>query len=93
MREISKTKIGEEFKPAPQFKKLYYIYLMLGTLVGILPWCIPVVHVIFQVSDNAPFVVTFFVLIPLLSILMFIAYFTGFQNITIRCVTNSQKMK
>lgn len=38
MKEILKTKIGEEFKPAPQFKKLYYIYFLSVILPGILLW-------------------------------------------------------
>lgn len=38
MKEILKTKIGEEFKPAPQFKQLYYIYLSSVILPSILLW-------------------------------------------------------
>ena len=68
------TKIDESFKPAPQFKTLYYLYLLLGILFGILPWCIPLVIFIYEKSDNAPFVVTFFVLLPILAVLLFIAY-------------------
>lgn len=67
-------RIGEEFQPAPQFKTLYYIYLLLGILLGIVPWCIPLILYIPTVSDNAPFIVTFFVLLPLLSVVSFIAY-------------------
>ncbi len=74
MQEIFKIKVGEEFRPAQQFKSLYYIYLILGTLFGILPWCIPMAYFIGQASDNAPFVVTFFFLMPLLSFLIFVAY-------------------
>jgi membrane protein YdbS with pleckstrin-like domain len=73
MRKNPKIKIDEEFKPAPQFKKLYYIYLLLGILIGVLPWCLPLVLFIPRVSDNAPFVLSL-ILIPLLSILIFIAY-------------------
>lgn len=73
MSETLKPKIGEEFKPAPQLKTLYYIYVMLGILFGVLTWYIPVLLVISQISDNAPFVVTL-VSIPLLLILIFIAY-------------------
>ncbi len=74
MKSVLKTKVGEEFRPAQQFKSLYYIYLILGTLFGILSWCIPLVYFIGQASDNAPFVVTFFILVPLLSFLISVAY-------------------
>ncbi|MCP8322006.1 MAG: PH domain-containing protein, partial [archaeon] len=67
MGEIPKTKIGEEFKPASQFKKLYHIYLMLAILLGILTWYIPTL--IF-----APFIISLGILIPVLAILIFIAY-------------------
>jgi membrane protein YdbS with pleckstrin-like domain len=73
MSETHKPKIGEEFKPAPQLKTLYYIYVMLGILFGVLTWYIPVLLAISRVSDNAPFIVTL-VSIPLLVILIFIAY-------------------
>ena len=73
MSETFKTKIGEEFKPAPQLKTLYYLYLMLGILFGVLTWYIPVLLVISRVSDNAPFVVTL-VSLPILVLLIFIAY-------------------
>ncbi|MDD2666530.1 MAG: PH domain-containing protein [Methanocellales archaeon] len=71
MQAVLNTKVGEEFRPAQQFKSLYYIYLMLGTLFGILPWCIPVVYF---AGRTAPFLVTFFVLVPLLALLIFVAY-------------------
>ena len=37
---VTKTldvKIGEEFKPAAEFKRLYFIYLLLVIVVGIIP--------------------------------------------------------
>ena len=69
MKKIPKTKIkiGEEFKPAPQFKKLYHIYLMLVILLGVLTWYIPMVFL-------APFIATFCVSIPTFAILIFTAY-------------------
>jgi len=73
MSETRKPKISEEFKPAPQLKTLYYLYLMLGILFGVLTWYIPVLLVISHASDNAPFVITL-VSLPLLGILIFIAY-------------------
>jgi len=36
MKEKLKIKIGEELKPVPQFKKLYYIYLLLAIIFAIL---------------------------------------------------------
>jgi Uncharacterized conserved protein len=67
MERKLKIKIGEEFKPAPQFKKLNYIYLVLVVLFGILTWYIPVLLF-------APFKVTLGISIPILAILIFIAY-------------------
>ncbi|MCD6494013.1 MAG: PH domain-containing protein [Archaeoglobaceae archaeon] len=67
MREKLKIKIGEEFKPSPQFKKLYYIYLLLAIIFGILWWYIPVLLLI-------PFEVKVGITISILAILIFIAY-------------------
>lgn len=67
MIEKFKIKIGEEFKPAPQFKKLYYIYLMIGILFGVLTWYSPVLLF-------APIEVVLGISIPVLTILIFIAY-------------------
>lgn len=52
MKTALNTKVGKEFRPSQQFKSLYYIYLMLGTLFGILPWCIPLVYFIGQASEQ-----------------------------------------
>jgi len=35
------VRVGEDFKPSPQFKTLYYIYVALGALVCTIPWLIP----------------------------------------------------
>ncbi len=67
MREKLKIKIGEEFKPSPQFKKLYYIYFLLAIIFGILWWYIPVLLF-------APFEVKVGITISILAILIFIAY-------------------
>jgi hypothetical protein len=37
------VRVGEDFKPSPQFKSLYYIYAALGMLVCIVPWLIPTI--------------------------------------------------
>lgn len=66
MAEMKEIKIGEEFRPARQFKKLYYIYLMLAILFGILPWFLPVFLF-------APFPVIIGFLIPILAILIFVS--------------------
>ena len=67
MREKLKIKIGEEFKPAPQFKKLYYIYLLLAIIFAILWWYLPVLLF-------TPFGVKVGITILILAILIFIAY-------------------
>lgn len=67
MMENSKIRINEEFKPTPQFKKLYYIYLILAIPIAILIWYIPIL--IF-----APFIITLIISIPILAILIFILY-------------------
>ena len=64
-------KIDEEFKPAPQFKKLYYIYLIFLTPILLLTWYIPVI--VF-----APFIVimivSLVVFLPIVAMLTFTAY-------------------
>lgn len=67
MREKLKIKIGEEFKSAPQFKKLYYIYFALAVIFGILTWYIPILLL-------APFEIKLCLSIPILAVLIFIAY-------------------
>lgn len=67
MREVLKTKIDEEFKPSPQLKKLYFIYLVLIIFVGILSWYIPVLI-------TAPFVITLIFSVPVLFVLVFTVY-------------------
>jgi hypothetical protein len=72
VKEKLKIKIGEEFKPAPQFKKLYYIYLALVfvPIFGILIWYLPILIL-------APFKVKLVISIPIFAIfaiLIFIAY-------------------
>jgi len=67
MRKMLKTKIDKEFKPSPQFKKLYCTYLTLVILVFILPWLIPII--IF-----APAIPALFISVVFLIILIFTAY-------------------
>jgi membrane protein YdbS with pleckstrin-like domain len=63
-----KQKIGEEFKPSPKLKKLYYIYLISVTIFGILPWYIPVL--IFVPFFEIKLIIS----IPILITLIFISY-------------------
>ena len=74
MPTIPEIKLDEEFRPAPQLRTLYVIYLLLGILIGVLPWCLPLVLYIPRVSDNAPFIILFFLVLPLLAFLGFVAY-------------------
>ncbi len=67
MNEKLKLKIGEEFKPSPQFKKLYYIYLTLGFILVVLWWYLPLL--IF-----APFEAKIGFSISLLIVLILIVY-------------------
>jgi membrane protein YdbS with pleckstrin-like domain len=73
MPTTPEIKLDEEFRPAPQLRTLYFIYLLLGILIGVLPWCVPLVLSIPRVSDNAPFIILFFLVLPLLAFLGFIA--------------------
>ncbi len=66
MTKTLKINIGEEFRPAPQVKELYNIYLILGILFGVLTWYIPIL--VF-----APFLATLSISIPMLAVLVFIA--------------------
>ncbi|MCP8304600.1 MAG: PH domain-containing protein [archaeon] len=84
----TQIRIGEEFKPAPQFKRLYFIYLMLAIPIVVLTWYIPVI--IF-----APFIVVVIVslgiLLPILVILIFTAYWIPrFYDTILYKLTNSE---
>jgi membrane protein YdbS with pleckstrin-like domain len=70
MRDIIKT--GEEFKPAPQFKKLYYIYLLLAVIIGILPWYVPML--LFAPKDFSAFLVITGTSMLILAVLIFVVY-------------------
>lgn len=60
-------KIGEEFKPSSRLKNLYYTYFISATVLGVLTWYIPVL--IF-----APIEVVVWISIPIIIILVFVAY-------------------
>jgi len=67
MSEKIKVKINEEFRPAPQLKKLYWIYFVLAIFLGVLWWCIPVILF-------APPVITVCISLPIMVVLIFTAY-------------------
>jgi len=71
VEEKLKIKIGEEFKPAPQFKKLYYIYLLLWIFLGVLTWYIPV---FFLAPLETTFMITMGISVPILATFAFIVY-------------------
>ena len=61
-----KVRIGEKFKPSPRFKRLYYIYLLIAFLLGVLTWYVPTLIL-------APPVVKIAVTIPVFAVLSFTA--------------------
>jgi len=42
MEKTVRTKTGREFRPAPQFKSLYYIYFVLVLIFAVFTWYVPV---------------------------------------------------
>jgi membrane protein YdbS with pleckstrin-like domain len=78
------VKLDEEFRPASQLRSLYYIYLLLGILIGVLPWFVPLVLYLPRESDNALFIIIFVLLLPLLIVLGFIVYWISLYYRTIR---------
>jgi len=41
-KRFGEIKLNEEFKPSPQFKKLYFIYFAFGVCIGVLTWYLPI---------------------------------------------------
>ncbi|MCX8188234.1 MAG: PH domain-containing protein [Nitrososphaeria archaeon] len=76
-------RVGENFKPSPKLKSLYYTYLFLTLVLGILSWYIPVL--IF-----APIEVSVGIFIPLMAILAFIIYWIPkyYESITYTLTEN-----
>ncbi|MEM4141259.1 MAG: PH domain-containing protein [Nitrososphaeria archaeon] len=60
-------KVGEEFKPSPRLKNLYYTYFISAVVLCVLTWYVPVL--IF-----APIEVVVGIIVPLIIILAFTAY-------------------
>lgn len=57
----------DQFTPAPQFKTLYFAYLLLSVIFFILPWYLPV-------AIFAPLIVTFIFTLIVLSIVILVLY-------------------
>ena len=75
MVEISKLKIGEEFRPSIKLKNLYYTYLLLILVFGILSWYLPTLVVIYFFSpQTVKMIVTAITIIPIAFILIFTVY-------------------
>lgn len=62
----SDIRVGEEFKPSPRLKTLYYTYLISSIMLFVLPWYVPVL--IF-----APTEVVVGITVPLIIVLAFVA--------------------
>lgn len=75
IEEVLKTKKGK-FKPAPQFKTLYFSYLFLSVVFFVLPWFIPV-------AIFAPFALTVFFLTIILPILFLVMFWIPYYYDTI----------
>jgi len=70
MTEKLGFEIGKDFRPEPQLKKVYYIYLVLILFLAILPWYIPVL--IFS-----PMIVSVLIGTVCLLIVLFVIYWIG----------------
>lgn len=67
MERIHRAKIGKEFRPSLQLKKLYYTYFISIAVIFIFPWLIPML--LFGM-----FMINLFISVPILFILIFTAY-------------------
>ncbi|MCC7573870.1 MAG: PH domain-containing protein [Candidatus Methanofastidiosum sp.] len=75
MEELSTIKIGEEFKPSEKLKKLYYIYLLLILVFGILIWYLPTIVVVYFSTINIlRLIFIVLTLIPLATTMLFTLY-------------------
>lgn len=75
MVEISKLKIGEDFRPSIKLRNLYYTYLLLILVFGILSWYLPTLVVIYFFSpQTVKMIVTAITIIPIAFILIFAVY-------------------
>lgn len=65
-------KLGKEFYPSPQFRKLYYIYLALVIIMTFLPWYLPMTVALLLFADTfiSSVVITTITLILLIPVLI-----------------------
>jgi membrane protein YdbS with pleckstrin-like domain len=75
IKNVPGVKNGE-FRPAPQFKTLYYAYLVLVIIFAILPWFAPI-------AVFAPYWVTTIFLLPLLIIFAVVIFWIPYYYDTI----------
>jgi membrane protein YdbS with pleckstrin-like domain len=73
MKDISEN---GTFKPAPQFKTLYYAYFLLSVIFFVVPWYLPV-------ALFAPLMVTSFVSLMVLPLLVLILFWIPYYYSTI----------
>lgn len=60
-----------EFKPAPQLKTLYYIYLVLALAISVLPWYLPVIVFAPFVAAYYTSIVTAIIILPIVILTLY----------------------
>ncbi len=70
MDEKILTKDGQ-FKPAPQFRTLYYIYAVLTIVLSVFPWYIPVVIFAPAAATYYTTIVVAIIVLPILALVMY----------------------
>lgn len=68
------VRVGEEFKPHPDFMRLYYSYLILSSLIFYLSWTIPLVIFVYGASETAATNVAIGLFLPFFIIVGFVAF-------------------
>jgi len=96
MLNESPVSIGEEFNPAPQFKKLYYIYLFLVFIIGILPWYLPTVVLLLlfappSISLIVTLIFSILILVPLVITVYWIPKY--YKSIIYKLTTNEMEWR
>ncbi len=66
-----KARMGEDFRPAPQFMTLNYIYTLAAFVLGFLSWQVPL---IMFAPSSVVFMVGLFISLPILIIFLFAMY-------------------
>jgi membrane protein YdbS with pleckstrin-like domain len=68
-------KIGEDFRPSEKLKNLYYIYLAMFFIFGILSWYLPTIVVVYFFTPTiVKIIVIAITIIPLIAIISFTLY-------------------